>query len=302
MMDNNLTILIENIEDKLTKYCSDIINPIDVGKAGITSFVIAPADKVYPLTATTEDILNDPENIVVNVVPKYRPIFKGSVCILPEKTLNDLLPKMQIGSNTIRNIKNNLASLSYTDKQISVDVVKNELIDKIQTLEALKYALERSIICHPEIRQWSAELLEKLIQLLDRINKIKVDIQRTEATETLKSSTDNPNTETPRYSFSTSKITEIYNFCTDTEVLQNAVISNVDFINAVNVANFKAIYDHAQQRKSKSKCKYIIFILNKFVTGDGWYLNTARSINTEPTKCSGINVPPEWKKRADAIK
>ncbi|MFZ4799798.1 MAG: hypothetical protein ACOYMA_20065 [Bacteroidia bacterium] len=48
--------------------------------------------------------------------------------------------------------------------------------------------------------------------------------------------------------------------------------------------------------------KYIIYILSKFITVDGWYLNTAHSINTEPSKCSGINAPSNWKNKANAIK
>jgi hypothetical protein len=33
-------------------------------------------------------------------------------------------------------------------------------------------------------------------------------------------------------------------------------------MNAVDSANFKTIHDQAKQKKSKSKCKYIIFILS----------------------------------------
>jgi hypothetical protein len=104
-----------------------------------------------------------------------------------------------------------------------------------------------------------------------------------------------------QYAFDPAKITAVYNFCIETNVLSNT-ISNVAFINAVNSANFKTIHDNAEQQRSKSKCKYIIFILSKFVAGNDWYLTTAHSINTEPNRCSGITVPLDWKNRADALK
>ena len=97
------------------------------------------------------------------------------------------------------------------------------------------------------------------------------------------------------------KITKIYNFCIDTGVISNS-ISNVNFINAVNNANFKNVFANAEQRNAKSKCKYIIYVLSSAVSAENWYQNTARSINTEPNKCSGINVPSDWKRQAKALK
>jgi hypothetical protein len=105
-----------------------------------------------------------------------------------------------------------------------------------------------------------------------------------------------------QYTFDTAKITAVYDFCINTDVLDSSVISPVDFINAVDTANFATIHNHAERRKRKSKLKYIIFILNKFVTGDDWYLNAAHSINTEPVRCSGITVPLDWKRQANGMK
>jgi hypothetical protein len=105
-----------------------------------------------------------------------------------------------------------------------------------------------------------------------------------------------------KYSFDARKIADIYDFCVSTNVLQKNSVSNVDFINAVNTANFKTIYQHAIQQQSISRLKYIICTLSKFITGNNWYRNAARSIGTEPTKCSGINVPYQWKQQADAIR
>jgi hypothetical protein len=104
-----------------------------------------------------------------------------------------------------------------------------------------------------------------------------------------------------QYTLDIEKITKVYNFCVNTEVIDGTIISNVDFINAVNNADFRVIYTHAEQQKTKGKCKYIIYVLSKFVN-DKWYLNTARSIDIEPNRCSGINVPLDWRKKANAIR
>ena len=104
-----------------------------------------------------------------------------------------------------------------------------------------------------------------------------------------------------RFSFRVASIERIYDFCISTKVLDSEIISNINFVNAVHSANFKAIHDHTSQIKSKSKCKYIIYVLSKFM-GEDWYLKTAHSINTEPNRCSGITVPLEWKKKVNAIK
>lgn len=89
-------------------------------------------------------------------------------------------------------------------------------------------------------------------------------------------------------------INGIYKFCIETDVLDSEVISNVAFINAVNTANFKSISNHAETKDTKTKSMYVIYVLSKYMTSD-WYLQTAHSIDTEPTKCSGANVPIKWK-------
>ena len=104
-----------------------------------------------------------------------------------------------------------------------------------------------------------------------------------------------------QFPFRVASIERIYDFCINTKVLDSEIISNIDFVNAVHSANFKAIHNHASKIKSKSKCKYIIYVLGKFMGAD-WYLKTAHSIDTEPNKCSGITVPMQWKTKADAIK
>ena len=96
-------------------------------------------------------------------------------------------------------------------------------------------------------------------------------------------------------------ITKIYDYCVATSVLGKDAISNVDFINAVSEANFKAIYDHAKIKKSKTKVKYTIYALSNFI-GRKWYQVAANSIGEEPTSCSRANVPKDWKKKLQEIR
>jgi hypothetical protein len=157
------------------------------------------------------------------------------------------------------------------------------------------------------ISDWEVNLINDYVQnYFEYVSKFETKTNPSpppKAAKKLESNTNKDNVgKNQQYTFDTVKITNIYNFCINTGVLINTVISNVDFINAVNTANFKTIYAHAEQQESKGKCKYIIFILSKFIAGDGWYLKTAHSINTEPCKCSGINVPSGWKKKANTIK
>ncbi|GAB6395253.1 MAG: hypothetical protein MdMp024_1565 [Bacteroidales bacterium] len=101
-----------------------------------------------------------------------------------------------------------------------------------------------------------------------------------------------------QYTVDTGKITAVYDFCIETNVISDS-ISEVDFINAVSKADFKPIYETA---KLKHKCKYIIYVLSFLINNpmrSQWYKDTAHSINTEPNKCSGANVPGDWKKDAN---
>ena len=97
------------------------------------------------------------------------------------------------------------------------------------------------------------------------------------------------------------KFTDVYDFCIETKVISE-YISNLDFINATNNADFSQIYTNAEQENSKTKFKYIIYVLSFIIDNPEWYLLAAQNINTEPNKCSGANVPTVWKKQADALK
>jgi len=97
-------------------------------------------------------------------------------------------------------------------------------------------------------------------------------------------------------------IDKIYNFCIETKVLDENIVSNVDFINTVESADFSIIYEHSKEQQSSTKMRYIIYVLNKFISINDWFLNASHSIDTEPSKCSGVNVPTKWKDQANAIK
>ena len=47
---------------------------------------------------------------------------------------------------------------------------------------------------------------------------------------------------------------------------------------------------------------YLITNLAKHIIKPDWYKETAHSINTEPTRLSGISIPSPWKKKLNGIK
>ena len=524
MIDEALTKLIENIEDNLIKHVFDIKELLDAKEEDITCLVFSPIDKVYDATITTEDILNDPDNTVVSVVPKSRKHkVKDEICILSKDVLNDLHNKIVIGLNTIKDIKNNIISLSYTDIQTGERVVVDRLADKMYSLESLKYALERTPIANrgtveknkndllgcvvklqDEIQRITtmrhgqniinpareyfkfisfgdiidlvkdinknntdfdiikgmlADCFSKQIQKLpiqneilkenvfnafcmmvksretnlfgnrilsasfrsgnkfetainnqqipkmDSVAKIAVDewiqdykdkqeenrpkqidellsmavtyqlipapkfgsksykfemacleslhdlgfsnwIEEHKKLETaephdalctwhnfqeylkdryaqekfqkklfdqkvqrskefvmpdLKKDKALTDSKSQQYEFDAVKVLGVYDFCVSTKIIDSS-ISNVDFINAVNKADFKVIHANAELQKGKSKCKYIIYILSQIINVAEWYKSSANSINTEPNKCSGITVPLDWRNQANALK
>lgn len=97
------------------------------------------------------------------------------------------------------------------------------------------------------------------------------------------------------------KLTIVYRYCISTGVF-DPNLSCMDFINCVQKTNFKKIYEASGKNNTKSKCKYIIYIISRIMNSDEWYKKTANSINTEPNKCSGASVPAKWKKEAGALK
>jgi hypothetical protein len=104
-----------------------------------------------------------------------------------------------------------------------------------------------------------------------------------------------------QYKPNTQKVTDVYNFCIDTKVIGND-ITEIDFINYVANANFKEIYANAEEHEGKIKVLYIIYVLKGCVDNKDWYRKTAHSVGTESSKCSGANVPYDWKNQANALK
>lgn len=84
-------------------------------------------------------------------------------------------------------------------------------------------------------------------------------------------------------------ITRIYNYCNG----DTFSVSFKVFVDAIAKADFSIIYN--ANGTTTSKCAYLISIIKKFVYSKDWYRNAANSINTEPTRCSGMKVPPKWK-------
>lgn len=90
-------------------------------------------------------------------------------------------------------------------------------------------------------------------------------------------------------------ITEIYNYCKG----NTFSVSFKIFIDAVASADFSNIY--SKESTITSKCSYLISVIKKFVYSKDWYKNAANSINTEPTRCSGMKVPLDWKEGLQKI-
>lgn len=96
-------------------------------------------------------------------------------------------------------------------------------------------------------------------------------------------------------------ISSIYQFCIDTNVFDNNIKLS-ELSSAVENANFKVLVEKCALRNKKSQCMYLITNLAKHIIKPDWYKETAHSINTEPTRLSGISIPSPWKKKLNDIK
>lgn len=84
-------------------------------------------------------------------------------------------------------------------------------------------------------------------------------------------------------------ITRIFNYCKE----NTFTVGFETFLNAIVTADFSTIYN--ANNTVASKCAYLISVVKKFVDDKDWYRKAAHSINSEPTRCSGMKVPSEWK-------
>ncbi len=101
-----------------------------------------------------------------------------------------------------------------------------------------------------------------------------------------------------RYEYDPTFCTAVYDFCIATRVFSG--IAHADFCTCVAEANFAHIYN--SEGRLAAKLKYMIYVLSRRMNNPQWYSDSAHSIDTEPNKCSGAGVPPEWKRQALAIK
>lgn len=98
--------------------------------------------------------------------------------------------------------------------------------------------------------------------------------------------------------YNATKVAEIYDFCIKTNVFGNE-ITLTNFTSSIDTANFKEIFSSSDV--IKSKLKLVINALSYSLNSD-WYKQTATSIKSTPSKCSGANVSENWKNQLNAIK
>ena len=105
------------------------------------------------------------------------------------------------------------------------------------------------------------------------------------------------------FEYNEDKINEIYKYCCKTDVYNEKEITHLDFVEAVTKADFKKIIDTCAENNKKASALFTIHALKKFIEkGDIWCKQAANSVDTEPTRLSGMNVPIQWKKHLLAIK
>ena len=189
MIDSNLTALIENIEDKLQKYILDVIHNVSVKRGKITKLIFTSTEKSYPRDTTSEQILNDPDNIVIDVVPKHGVDLPGEVCILPQEAKERVINSMVAAYQTIQHIKNNIISLNYTNEAQGRKIVNERLIDKVPVLTDLEKALGQSIIFNRDIKNNGNELLDMTRKLIREISNDTQPIEDYTLIKRIKSNT-----------------------------------------------------------------------------------------------------------------
>ena len=194
-------------------------------------------------------------------------------------------------------IKNSCAN-NPKNMQILYNEVWNAIDDGGADWGRIEFKKEQCLYFMDELAPNISYLEDFLLVIEDMANEFGVVLRHEIDTEN-----DNPppkaNTH-KQYAFDISKVIIIYEFCIDTDVINNP-ISEIDFINAATNADFKYIYNNAKNIKSSNRFKYIISVLKGYFPKE-WYSKAAHSIGTETNKLTGKNIDKEWKKRADALK
>lgn len=93
------------------------------------------------------------------------------------------------------------------------------------------------------------------------------------------------------------KLNDIYLFCIDEKIFTEVELH--EFHECISKIDFSKLF--MEKVLLRSKFKYIIFRLNLIINDSLWYKNAAKSIEVEPNKCSGANVPDEWKEMIDDL-
>ena len=173
MIDNNLTTLIENIEDKLQKHILDAISSVHIKRGKTKRLIITPLDKTYPADTTTDQILNDPDNIIIDVKPQQDIALPNESILLPKVKQEEIINRMVVAYRTIQSIKNNIMSLRYSDKQKSQDIVNDLLKDKASILSSLESVLANSTIFNLEFQEYRTELISMIKKLNNEIISVQ---------------------------------------------------------------------------------------------------------------------------------
>lgn len=146
-----------------------------------------------------------------------------------------------------------------------------------------------------------ATCLNEIVEALTRLriaagSNIKINIYRDKINfDNLLDIQEVPDITKAGFEYDVNMITKIYEYCKG----DTFSVSFDTFVNAVAKADFSTIYE--ANTTKRAKCAYLISVIKGFVFGKDWYIEAAHSINTEPTKCSGMKVPTTWKNELKRI-
>ena len=195
-------------------------------------------------------IPNIPETNIITVLRKVSQIVET----IREK------PFIIHGNDIIEYCKMRVDAIIAELNKLQLPEIKRGVLESIinnNTNINLYFANKKGSNCGAERIKWNfmKEIIDGLLE--SEKNKI-TEPQQSEEIEQPIQKADNiaeieeDNHLHPKYTFDTAKIAIVYNFCIETEVFDDKIISNVDFINAVNASNFRLIIHHAEQKKTKS--------------------------------------------------
>jgi hypothetical protein len=95
--------------------------------------------------------------------------------------------------------------------------------------------------------------------------------------------------------YDSENISKVYVFC-NKDVFD---ISFLEFVEAVTFADFGYIYNKVGT--SKARLKYVVYVLRNCVNSVTWCRDAASSMDSTPSKLSGVNAEENWKKRLQKV-